>query len=243
MPGCMPATTANRFSTDRRTRFRIICSASSPSPRNLQKRYKLPLISGVGGAESIYPEFMAKLKTVTDTEALSRFKPVPGRPSETSRALDPEPHDGEIHVLPVRNNVYMLVGDGANIVVQVGDQGALVVDTGTGALADKTIAAISTLPGKPVQFIANTGFRPDHTGGNVKVGTPAWTRVSRAPFSQTSSPMRAKARRLCRTRTRKITWTPARCLPKEFLATRSSKSTAVNSTTVIPSSCFGSRMP
>lgn len=140
-----------------------------PFAKEFAERYKLPLISGVGGAESIYPEFMAKLKTATDAEALSRFKPVPGRPSETSRALDPEPHDGEIHVFPVRNNVYMLVGDGANIVVQVGDQGALVVDTGTGALADKTIAAISKLSGKPVQFIANTGFRPDHTGGNVKV--------------------------------------------------------------------------
>lgn len=140
-----------------------------PFAKEFAERYKLPLISGVGGAESIYPEFMAKLKTVTDAEALSRFKPVPGRPSETSRALDPEPHDGEIHVFPIRNNVYMLVGDGANIVVQVGDQGAMVVDTGTGALADKTIAAISKLSGKPVQFIANTGFRADHTGGNVKV--------------------------------------------------------------------------
>jgi glyoxylase-like metal-dependent hydrolase (beta-lactamase superfamily II) len=140
-----------------------------PFAKEFAERYKLPLISGVGGAESIYPEFMAKLKTVTEAEALSRFKPVPGRPSETSRALDPEPHDGEIHVFPVRNNVYMLVGDGANIVVQVGDQGALVVDTGIGALADKTIAAISKLSGRPVQFIANTGFRADHTGGNVKV--------------------------------------------------------------------------
>ncbi len=140
-----------------------------PFAKEFAERYKLPLISGVGGAESIYPEFMAKLKTVTDAEALARFSPVPGRTPETSRAVDPEPHDGEIHVFPLRNNVYMLVGDGANIVVQVGDQGALVVDTGTGALADKTIAAIGKLSGKPVQFIANTGFRADHTGGNAKV--------------------------------------------------------------------------
>ena len=140
-----------------------------PFATEFAKLYKLPLISGVGGAESIYPEFMAKLKTATDAEGLSRFKPVPGLPSETSRAVDPEPHDGQIHVFPIRNNVYMLVGDGANIVVQVGDQGALVVDTGTGALADKTIAAISKLSAKPVQFIANTGFRADHTGGNVKI--------------------------------------------------------------------------
>ena len=169
MPGCMPAMMANRFSIDRPDKVPNYLFGQQPFAKEFAERYKLPLISGVGGSESIYPEFMAKLKTATDAEALSRFRPVPGRPSETSRALDPEPHDGEIHVFPVRNNVYMLVGDGANIAVQVGDQGAIVVDTGTGALADKTIAAISKLSGKPVQFIANTGFRTDHTGGNVKV--------------------------------------------------------------------------
>ena len=66
----------------------------------------------------------------------------------------------------VRGNVYMLVGDGGNIVVQVGSEGVFVVDTGTGARAAKTLAAIRTLSDKPVQFIANTSFLPDRTGGN-----------------------------------------------------------------------------
>jgi glyoxylase-like metal-dependent hydrolase (beta-lactamase superfamily II) len=63
----------------------------------------------------------------------------------------------------------MLVGDEGNIVVQVGDEGPFVVDTGTGRLADKTIAAIRRLSDKPIQFIANTSFRPDHTGGNINL--------------------------------------------------------------------------
>lgn len=140
-----------------------------PFAQEFAKKYKLPLISGVGGAESMYPEFAAKLKTFTDADALARFKPEPGKRSEVGKAEDPSPHDGQIHVMPLRNNVSLLVGDGANIVVQVGEQGAFVVDTGTGALADKTIAAIKNLSVKPIQFIANTSFRPDHTGGNVKV--------------------------------------------------------------------------
>ena len=45
-------------------------------------------------------------------------------------------------MLPIRENVYMLIGDEGNIVVQTGDQGAFVVDTGTGKLSDKVIAAI-----------------------------------------------------------------------------------------------------
>ena len=140
-----------------------------PFADEFAKRYKLPLISGVAGAQSIYPEFAAKLKTYTDADARALFKPEPGKRSETSKAEDSQPHDGEIHVLPLRNNVYLLVGDGANIVAQIGDQGAFLVDAGTGALGDKTIAAIKRLSAKPVQFIANTNYRADHTGGNVKL--------------------------------------------------------------------------
>ena len=65
--------------------------------------------------------------------------------------------------------MYMLVGDGGNIAVQVGNQGALVVDTGSGQLADKVIAAIRKLTDKPIQFIVNTSFHADHTGGNLKI--------------------------------------------------------------------------
>jgi cyclase len=35
----------------------------------------------------------------------------------------------EIHTLQVRDNVYMLVGAGGNITMQVGDDGILLVDT------------------------------------------------------------------------------------------------------------------
>jgi glyoxylase-like metal-dependent hydrolase (beta-lactamase superfamily II) len=83
--------------------------------------------------------------------------------------VDPDPHDGEIHVLPVQGNVYMLVGDGGNIAVQVGEQAPLVVDTGAGRLSDKVIAAVKKLSDKPIQFIVNTSFHSDHVGGNVKL--------------------------------------------------------------------------
>ena len=35
----------------------------------------------------------------------------------------------EVHVLQVRDNIYMLVGEGGNITMQVGDDGVLLVDT------------------------------------------------------------------------------------------------------------------
>jgi cyclase len=95
---------------------------------------------------------------------------VPGRPNETSKAVDPEPRDGQVHVYNVRENVHLLVGDGGNIVVQTGDQGAFVVDTGEGKLSDKVVAAIRTISAKPIQFIANTSANPHHTGGNAMLG-------------------------------------------------------------------------
>ena len=48
-------------------------------------------------------------------------------------------------------------------------EGAFVVDSGSGQLSDKVIAAIRKLSDKPIQFIVNTSFLPDHTGGNVKL--------------------------------------------------------------------------
>jgi cyclase len=131
------------------------------------KTNKVPLLAALGGPETMYPEFAAKLKNATEAEALARTRPS-GAP-QTSRAVDPTPRDGEIHVWPMRRNVYLLAGDSANIVVQVGDQGTFVVDSGAGQLTDKIIAAVKSLSAKPIQFIANTSFHPDHTGGNVKL--------------------------------------------------------------------------
>src|SRR4029450_11881431 len=117
-----------------------------------------------------YPGYADTAKNMTDAQGMALLSPAPGRPNETSKAVDPEPRDSEIHVLPIRENVYMLVGDGGNIVVQTGDQGAFVVDTGEGKLSDKVLSAIRTLTNHPLQFTANPSFRPEHTGGNAVLG-------------------------------------------------------------------------
>ena len=131
-------------------------------------KYKLPALAALGGPETLYADFEAKMKTATVAEARAKTLPAAG-PSLTSRAVDPDPKDGEIHVLPLRGNVYMLVGDGGNVVVQTGDEGAFVVDTGAGKLTDKILAAIQRLSPKPIRMIANTSFHPAYTSGNEKL--------------------------------------------------------------------------
>jgi cyclase len=73
---------------------------------------------------------------------------------------------GEIGMLKVQGNVYLLVGAGANIAAQVGPDGILVVDSGTEAMAAKTAAALKALSDKPIGWIVNTQGDPDHIGGN-----------------------------------------------------------------------------
>jgi glyoxylase-like metal-dependent hydrolase (beta-lactamase superfamily II) len=80
------------------------------------------------------------------------------------------PNDGEIHVLPAQGNVTMLLGAGGNVAVQSGDEGILIVDTGTGAMAEKLLAAIKKLSNRPIRYIVNTHFHADHTGGNEIIG-------------------------------------------------------------------------
>ena len=72
-------------------------------------------------------------------------------------------------MLPVQGNVYMIAGAGGNITVQIGEMGVLVVDTGLGSMSDKVIAALRKLSNKPLQYIVNTHFHQDHTGGNEAI--------------------------------------------------------------------------
>jgi cyclase len=77
------------------------------------------------------------------------------------------PADAEIHILPVQGNVYMLVGAGGNITVQVGDDGVLLVDAGLAGTSDRVYAAIRTLSDKPIRYIIDTHVHADHVGGNA----------------------------------------------------------------------------
>jgi glyoxylase-like metal-dependent hydrolase (beta-lactamase superfamily II) len=63
----------------------------------------------------------------------------------------------------------MIVGAGANIAVNVGEQGIIVVDTGSAEMGDKVLAAIRQLSNKPIRWVINTHMHPDHTGANERI--------------------------------------------------------------------------
>jgi cyclase len=120
----------------------------------------VPPEAAMGGPETMYPEYMVKLR------GGSYQPPSPARP------LNPAPRagkEGEIEILPVQSNVYMLAGAGGNIAVQIGEDGILVADTGKAEFSEKILDAIRKLSDKPIRFILNTSADPDHTGGNERL--------------------------------------------------------------------------
>lgn len=67
------------------------------------------------------------------------------------------------------NNVYMLIGQGGNIGVSIGDDGVFVIDDQFAQLTPKILDAIKQLSNKPIMFLVNTHHHGDHTGGNVNM--------------------------------------------------------------------------
>jgi cyclase len=77
--------------------------------------------------------------------------------------------NAEVHVWPVRDNMYMIVGAGGDITVQVGTDGVLVVDSGLANMSDKVLAAIRSISKAPIRYLINTHYHPDHVGGNEAI--------------------------------------------------------------------------
>ena len=78
------------------------------------------------------------------------------------------PAAGEVGVLPVQGNVYLLNLGETNIVAQVGSDGILLVDTGPAAWTDRVIRTLRDRFGsKPIRFIINTSVHPESTAGNA----------------------------------------------------------------------------
>jgi len=127
-------------------------------------RFKLPPGGARGGAATTYPGGVRPL----DTNRLKGSDP----------NLDPP---GQIQTVHVQGNVHMLVGAGANIVVQAGDEGVLVIDTGPGPRGADVLAAIRRISSKPIRIVINTHVHADHSGGNETLAAAGRSLGGNAP--------------------------------------------------------------
>lgn len=76
----------------------------------------------------------------------------------------------EVTVQKLTDSTYLLLGAGGNIGLSVGDDAVFVIDDQFAPLAPKIKAAIARITSRPVQFVLNTHFHYDHTGGNEAFG-------------------------------------------------------------------------
>jgi cyclase len=142
---------------------------TNPFLTEFARRVGVPVDAPRGGAQTAYPEY-ARLRTVTATAPTRESVPVPWATHD----------DGQVHVTKVQGNVHLLTGAGANILVQVGELGAVVVDTGRVGMSDKVLAAIRTLTSKPIRYVVNTHGDSDHVGGNEPIASAGAAIVGRA---------------------------------------------------------------
>jgi cyclase len=144
----------------------------------------IPEAATRGGVKTIYPEYKATLNGSVKVADLK----VPSSKSAlipNKEIADQSPKDGDVHILPVQGNIYMLIADGTNVSVSVGPEGILMVNTGTAQMSDKILAAVRQLVNSTV-----TPPAPNQCFGVNCQGTVGWS----SPFinNTISSPAPAK---------------------------------------------------
>jgi cyclase len=78
------------------------------------------------------------------------------------------------------NNIYLLSGDGANIIAISDDNSVLLIDSGTADRVTELAHAVYQLAKRPVTTVVNTDSHSDHAGGNPYFSSFGVTIVAQA---------------------------------------------------------------
>jgi glyoxylase-like metal-dependent hydrolase (beta-lactamase superfamily II) len=90
--------------------------------------------------------------------------------SPEGQSAPPRPSaGGALETFQLRDKVYVIFGAGGNVVMHVGEDGVVLVDSGSAAMAEQVIAEVRKVTAEPVRLIINTSADADHVGGNERV--------------------------------------------------------------------------
>jgi cyclase len=79
-------------------------------------------------------------------------------------AAEPDPG---FTAVPVAGSVSVLQGYECNNTLSAGDDGIVLIDTCGAKVADRLLAAVKRVSGKPIRFVIDTHAHGDHSGGNA----------------------------------------------------------------------------
>jgi len=92
-----------------------------------------------------------------------------------SSATAQNPDDVQIRSTDLGHGIFMLEGSGGNLALSVGGDASFLVDDQFAPLTEKIVAAVAEHSDRPVDFVLNTHWHGDHTGGNENFGEAgAW---------------------------------------------------------------------
>ena len=74
-----------------------------------------------------------------------------------------------LKIAPVKDNLYMITGEGGNVAVYVTGEGVILVDDMFYRNYDDILAKVATVTDQPIVYVLNTHQHDDHAGGNTKM--------------------------------------------------------------------------
>ncbi|HXD74076.1 MAG TPA: hypothetical protein VN628_10085 [Vicinamibacterales bacterium] len=137
METCNGTAFAENGGTDRHHVPHFLPGQNAALTEWLKKDDWIPVEPTRGGAATTYPEY----KPGTTPKVPQSKTSV-----DAAKAIaEQSPRDGQVHILPVQGNIYMLIADGTNVAVSMGADGVMLVNTGAASMSDKVLAAVNQL--------------------------------------------------------------------------------------------------
>ncbi len=76
----------------------------------------------------------------------------------------------ELNTTRLTENMYVIHGSGGDVILSIGNDGIILVDDQYAPVTEKMMSLIANITNKPIKFVINTHWHPDHVGGNERLG-------------------------------------------------------------------------
>ena len=196
METCNGTSFAENGGTDRHHVPHFLPGQNTALTEWLKKDNWIPVEPTRGGAVTTYPEYHASMTGTSNAATLK--VPASKTAVDAAKAIaEQSPRDGQVHLMPVQGNIYMLIADGTNIAVSMGADGVMLVNTGAASMSDKVLAAVNQLANMTVMPpVPNTCFGANCPGAwgwaspymNAIISSPAPPRPIRYIVNTSAAP-------------------------------------------------------